>query len=219
MLTGAAFMSTAAASRPAAAANGRLVFDVLRDGDSIGSHELRIRREGGRIVTDVDIDLEVKLAFVTLYRYRHRNREVYEDGRLVHMSSRTDNNGEDLAVEVKREGDRLIVDGPAGRVEAPGDLVPTTYWQPRTVLAGRWIDSQSGRIAESRVEALGSETIRYEGRDLACRRYALRGDLDCDLWYGDEGWAKLAFEVSGSRISYQRRPESDVASLPQAVAS
>lgn len=210
---------TWAAARPAAAADGRLLFDVFRGDSRIGRHELRVRRVGDRIETDVAIDLEVKLAFVTLYRYRHRNREVYEGDRLVQMSSRTNNNGEDLAVDIRREGETLLIDGAEGRVTAPGQLFPTTYWQPRSVEAGAWIDSQSGRIVESRVEAVGEEVIAYEGRDIVCRRYALRGDLDCDLWYGPEGWAKLAFEVSGSRISYRRRPESDLASLPQALAS
>ena len=220
-LTGTAAAGALMMARPAAASRieGRLLFDVYREGDRIGTHTLRLRQEGERIEADIDIDLAVKFAFVTAYRYRHRNREVYEGEQLVAMASRTNNNGEQVAVDVRRDGDALVVDGKGGRKRVAGDLIPTTYWQPRSVRQTRWIDSQNGRVVESEVTALGSERIRYEGREVPADHFRLRGDLDCDLWYGPEGWAKLAFVVQGSRISYRRRAESDVASLEQAVRS
>jgi len=218
---GAAAVGTLVSARPAFAdgPDGRLVFDVYREGDRIGVHEVRLRQDGDRIEADIHIDLAVKFAFLTAYRYEHRNREVYEGDQLVSMRSRTDNNGEKLKVDVTRDGDELVVDGKAGRRRVAGDLLPTTYWQPRSVRQNRWIDSQNGRVVESEVTALGADRIRYEGREVPADRFKLRGDLDCDLWYGPEGWAKLAFEVRGSRISYRRRAESDVASLEQAVRS
>jgi hypothetical protein len=220
-LTGTAAAGALVTARPALAegVDGRLLFDVYREGDRIGTHELRLRQEGERIEADIDIDLAVKFAFVTAYRYRHRNREVYEGDKLVSMSSRTNNNGEKLSVDVRRDGDELVVDGKGGTQRVAGELIPTTYWQPRSVKQNRWIDSQNGRIVESDVTHAGTDRIRYEGRQVAADRFLLRGDLDCDLWYGPEGWAKLAFEVQGSRISYRRRPESDVASLEPAVRS
>jgi hypothetical protein len=220
-LAGTAAAGTLVMARPAFAdgVDGRLLFDVYREGDQIGTHELRLRKDGERIESEIRIDLAVKFAFVTAYRYEHRNREVYEGDRLVSMSSRTNNNGEKLSVDVRREGDALVVDGKDGRQRVDGDLIPTTYWQPRSVRRSSWIDSQNGRVVESQVDAVGTDRIRYEGREVAADRFRLRGDLDCDLWYGPEGWAKLAFEVKGSRISYRRRPESDVASLEQAVRS
>ncbi len=211
--------SAAGGAAADAAVDGKLVFDVYREGDRIGHHAVRLRQDGERVEVDIDIDLQVKFAFFTAYRYRHRNREVYDGLDLVSMSSRTDNNGERIAVDVRRDGDALVIDGKDGRRRAPGDLIPTTYWQPRSVEQTRWIDSQNGRVVESEVTRVGTERIRYEGREVAAERFRLRGDLDCDLWYGPEGWAKLAFEVRGSRISYRRRPESDVASLDQAVRS
>ncbi|MFP4269107.1 MAG: DUF6134 family protein [Alphaproteobacteria bacterium] len=220
-LTGTAAGGALVMARPALAdrADGRLLFDVYREGDRIGTHELRLRQEGDRIEADITIDLAVKFTVVTAYRYRHRNREVYEGEQLVSMSSRTNNNGEKLSVDVRREGDELVVDGKAGRQRVAGDLIPTTYWQPRSVERNRWIDSQNGRVVESEVTHVGTERIRYEGGEARADRYRLSGDLDCELWYGDEGWAKLTFEVQGSRISYRRRAESDVASLEPAVRS
>jgi len=216
-LTGAAGALVTAA--PARAADGRLIFDVYREGDRIGVHEVRLRQDGDRLETDIDIDLRVKFAFVTAYRYRHRNREVYEGGRLVSMSSRTNDNGDALAVDVRREGDELVVDGKDGIRRVAGDLLPTTYWQPRALEFSRWIDSQNGDIVESEVTRIGTEEVAYEGGRATADRYRLEGDVDCDLWYGEQGWMRITFEVEGSRITYRRRAESDVASLPQAVPS
>jgi len=220
-LVGTAAAGTLVMARPGLAqgVDGRLIFDVYRGGDRIGTHDLRLRQQGDRIETDIHIDLAVKFAFITGFRYEHRNREVYEGDQLVSMSSRTNNNGERIKVDVKRDGDELVVDGKNGRRRIAGDLIPTTYWQPRSVRHDRWIDSQNGRIVQSEVTAMGAERIRYEGREVAADRFKLRGDLDCDLWYGPEGWAKLTFEARGSLISYRRRAESDVASLAPAVRS
>ncbi len=217
LLTGAA--GATMASTPAFAESGRLAFDINRNGERVGSHDVRLRRSGDQIEVDIDIDIKVGLGFVTLYRYTHTNREIYEGTQLVAMSSRTNDNGTPHRVDVRRRGDELVIDGDDGTIRAPGNLFPTTYWQPRSVSTSRWIDSQSGRVVESSVQRVGTEIIRYEGRDVACDRYALRGEVDLDLWYGPHGWSKLAFNYGGSNIDYVRRPESDVASLSQAVAS
>jgi hypothetical protein len=216
-LTGAAGALVMAG--PARAADGRLIFDVYREGDRIGTHEVRLRKNGERLEVDIDIDLQVKFAIVTAYRYRHRNREVYEGPRLISMSSRTNDNGEKYAVDVRRDGDELVVDGIEGTQRVAGDLIPTTYWQPRSVNFDRWIDSQKGKIVEAEVTHVGAEQIAYEGGQITAEHYRLRGEFACDLWYADQGWAKLVFEVKDSRIRYRRREESDVASLEQAVSS
>ncbi len=217
MIAGAAGLTLA--GRPAAAADGRLLFDVYRNDGYIGSHEILFRQVGDRLETDIAIDLDVKFAFITVYRYRHRNHEIYEGGQLVQMSSRTDDNGKKLSVDVHREGDELVIHGADGRLRVAGDLVPTTYWQPTSIAASAWIDSQHGRVLNSEVTDLGEAPIEYDGRTVLCRHFRKEGDLSLDLWYGPDGWTTLAFELSGSRFTYRRRPESDVASLPQAVAS
>ncbi|MEO1092594.1 MAG: DUF6134 family protein [Pseudomonadota bacterium] len=218
------FLAGAAASALIApgiarAAQGRLAFDILRDGNPIGTHVLSFDRAGDRLETTIAIDILVKIAFVPVYRYTHRNREVYDGDQLVSMASETDDNGSAYRVNVRQDSAGLLVDGSSGVATVPAATLPTTYWKPRTVQETRWIDTQRGSIIEGRSTLVGTETVLVGNEAVACERYALRGDLDLDLWYGSVGWAKLGFQIQGNDITYRRRPESDVASLPQAVLS
>ncbi len=204
----------------ARADDGLLAFDVFRNDGRIGTHQVRMRQDGNRVETDIAIDLEVKIAFVTAYRYTHRNHEVYVDDRLVTMQSWTDDNGTRYEVDARNRGDRLVVNGTDGTVELPASMLPTTYWKPRMVQDTSWINTQHGRLVEGRSELVGEEIVEVGGEPVPCERFAIRGDIDLDLWYGPIGWTQLAFTVRGSNhIRYTRRPESDVASLRQAISS
>ena len=202
----------------ARADTGLLAFDVSRNGSKIGSHSITLRQDGNRVESDIAIDLEVKLAFITAYRYTHRNHEVYVDDQLVSMQSWTDDNGSRYEVEARNRGDRLEVRGTDGTVELPASILPTTYWKPRMVQDASWINTQHGRLVEGRSELVGEEVVEVGGQSVECERFAIRGDIALDLWYGPIGWTQLAFTVRGdNHIRYTRRPESDVASLPQAI--
>ncbi|TVQ33924.1 MAG: hypothetical protein EA356_11430 [Geminicoccaceae bacterium] len=202
----------------ARAESGLLAFDVSRNGSKIGTHTIRLRQDGDRVETDIAIDLEVRLAFITAYRYTHRNHEVYVADRLVSMQSWTDDNGTRYEVDARNQGDRLVVTGTDGTKELPAGILPTTYWKPRMVQDGAWINTQHGRLVEGRSELVGEELVEVGSQVVPSEHWAIRGDVNLDLWYGDIGWTQLAFTIRGdNHIRYTRRPESDVASLPQAV--
>ena len=67
------------------------VFDVLRDGSSIGRHQLTIHRDGDTTEVQIDVLLEVGLGPIVLYRYEQENREIWRDGRFVSFHSKTNN--------------------------------------------------------------------------------------------------------------------------------
>ena len=179
-------------------------FVVARNGSPIGRHRLRFTPDGDRLAVDIDIELAVKLAFVTAYSYRHANRELWEGDRLVSFSSRTDDNGTAHQVSARRSGGSILVEGDQGRVEAPGEAMPTTYWHRRALQAPVWIDSQNGRLLNCRVAATGPATVAVAGRSVAADGFAVTGDLTIDLWYAGEHWVKLGFVgPDGSTIDYR----------------
>lgn len=183
---------------------GDLRFDVARNDSRIGYHVLSFAQDGNRLTVDIDIELRVKIAFVTVYRYEHRNREQWQDGVLQGFKSRTNDNGTRHSVTASRSGAELVIEGSKGQVRGPGSLLPTSYWHRNFMRQQQWLDTQEGRIVTSTVQPKGLEQIAVANEMREARHFALRGDLDVDLWYADERWAKLAFPASdGSLIDYR----------------
>lgn len=184
--------------------SGDLRFDVSRNDSLIGYHVLNFAQEGDRLTVDIDIELRVKIAFVTVYRYEHRNREQWQGGLLQSFKSRTNDNGTRHSVTASRSGDELVIEGSKGKAQGPASLLPTSYWHRNFMQHRQWIDTQEGRIVTSTVEPRGLEQIAVADEMREARHFALRGDLDVDLWYADERWVKLAFPASdGSLIDYR----------------
>ncbi len=180
-----------------------LDFTAYRNGDRLGFHRIDFAEEGKRLIVDIEIVFEVKFAFIPLYGYRHRNREIWEGGRLVSMSTETDDNGTDYKVEVTRNGDRLVVDGVDGRLDLPGDTLTTSYWNEAAMTKGAWLDTQRGQLVRSEVTKKPMETVRVKGNDVEATPYDLAGDITCSLWYRDGRWVKLRFlGEDGSEIDY-----------------
>ncbi len=217
VLGGLALAAPLAASHGASAdAQDGLLFEVSREGRPIGRHRVLLSGDGGRLTTSIEIDLEVRLAFVRLYAYRHRNREVWHGTSFVEFASETDDNGERHRVRAIAEKDGILVEGTAGRQVVALDHMPTTWWSRRLTEAGRWIDTQSGRILRASVTAVGRERRIAAGAEVEADRLRLQGDLELDVWYAEERWVGMEFraQADGSLITYEL-----VATGPAAAAS
>ncbi len=208
-LIGGAAAAGLALSRPLQAAlpgADEIAFEVLRDGRSIGHHRVSFRREARDLHVEIDIALEVKLLFLTVFRYRHRNHEVWRDGRLVAIDTKTDDDGEAFWLRGRSAANGLAVEGSSGRFLAPADIMPTSYWNPDSVKRSRMLDTQRGRLIQVAIVPAGLETVELAGRPVEARRFAVTGDLVLDLWYTAAGeWAKIAFEARGAEIAYTRK--------------
>lgn len=210
-LTGPAFAQssndTSSSGQKSTRGASPLDFTVYRNGSWLGHHRLAFAEEAGRLTVDIDIAFDVKLAFIPLYSYRHMNREVWEGGRLISMSTATDDNGTPFKVEVVRDGDRLLVDGVDGRQEVPGDTQTTSYWNEAALRAGVWLDTQRGQLVRSEVSEKSVETVRVEGVDVEATPYDLAGDITCTIWYREGRWVKLRFlGEDESQIEYTLEP-------------
>jgi hypothetical protein len=184
-------------------------FRALRNGSPIGTHKLTFLRDGDHLSVDIEIRFAVKIAFFTLYSYHHTNLETWREGRLVAIETRTDENGDTFRVSGRAVGDRLEIDGSSGRLSLPGDTVPSSYWNEAMATRGEWLDTQAGKLARSSVKELPQEVVDIGRQQVPARRYALVGDITCDLWYHQGEWVKLLFlGEDGSVIDYQRLASS-----------
>jgi hypothetical protein len=168
---------------------------------TIGKHVARFRQDGADTIVDVTIDLDVRLAFVRLYRFESRGREVWRDGRLVSLETLTNDDGREIRVSARAEGDRLVIDGPAGRTETDAGLNTTHLWNAGRLMVSQLVEPTSGNLYRVAIADRGADRIVALDRQVATRRYAITGEIEGELWYAADGtWLRFDFRKHGSTL-------------------
>lgn len=190
LLIGAAALAAAPPALAAESASRR--FRILRNGSDIGRHALDARLTEDGFSIGIDIDIRVRVLGITAYRYTLTNREVWKDGRLVSLESRTDDDGTRERATVTREGDRLAIDGTGYSGTAPLEAVTTSYYTTRFHDRRPWISTQSGKPLSVSIAARSDE------------RFKVTGDLTTLLIYDDRGeWVGCEFDAGGEPARYE----------------
>lgn len=195
-------------------------FKVYRDGDEIGHHRVRFTQDGARTIADVDIELAVRFAGIRVFYYKHTSREIWQDGKLVAIDSQTYDDGDRHQLSLRRDSDLLKIAGSKFQGEAPGTLVPTSYWFADTLKQQQIIDTQNGRVFPVAIAAQGRETIEAAGRQIEANRYTLSEQIVMNLWYDDAGnWVKTSFDARGSTIDYVLQPSHSASARNEGAGS
>jgi hypothetical protein len=191
---------------------GVMRFSVDRGGSEIGTHEIRFERAAhGRIKVAIDIDLAVKFGPFTVYSYTHRNRTVWSEGRILHLSTRTDDDGDVFEVEAtpRDDGDLNVTTKRGMTTTAPAAILPSTYWLNATPEQNRLLNTQKGNVAKVAVTSLGERDQAVPGGRVTARGYKMTGDVEANIWYGPDGrWVGLSFDGRGKRVTYHLRHRS-----------
>ena len=171
---------------PAFAAD-RIEMTIIRNKEHIGTHSIDFVRAGARLHVDTRVEIAVKMAFVTVYRMLKTSRETWEQDRVVAYHATIDDNGTVSAIKVRPAGENLVIDGPGGRVTAPVGTMISGYWSDRTVERKLLIDSSDGVLRHVSVGKATREKLAAGNRVIPVRRYRMTGELERDLWYGEDG--------------------------------
>lgn len=186
-------------------ADPAIAFRVDRGGDPMGTHKISFHEEADGLHVTVDIALAVSFGPITVFRYQHHNEEVWRDGRLVSIRTKTNDDGKEYWVRGKATPKGFEVESSAsGKVVAPAGIIPASYWNPAVLSQTQILDTQKGRILNVTVTP-GEETNELvAGRMERVRAYVMSGDLRLTLYYTDAGqWVNLAFKARGSDVAYE----------------
>jgi len=181
-------------------------FKVFLEDSPIGEQTFRVTEEGPRSIVRIEASLDVKILFFTAYSYRHENEEVWEDGCLTSIRTKTDDNGEPFRVSGSRSGEAFLVETADGTESLPGCVHSFAYWNLDRLRNPRLLNSQTGKYEPVSVREIGQETLRYRGSDVRARRYALESaEFRIDLWYSEENeWLALESLRGGRTLRYVR---------------
>jgi hypothetical protein len=171
----------------------------------IGEHEMTVRREDGAIVVEHTAELAVEILGITAFHRRTRFREVWRDERLVAFDGLVEDNGEPFPVRARAEGDHLVVEGTAGRIEAPADTAPSEPSLEFGIEREWFFDSRTGALLNSAVTRAGREPLKLGERVVEATRYEIAGDLEQQVWFDGSGaWVQWRLWRQGAAITLTR---------------
>jgi Family of unknown function (DUF6134) len=200
-----------------------LVFSIIRNGQTIGSHALSFKRQGGQLVVSTSIDVAVKMAGVTAYRYKHRGQETWIGDNFQSITTVTDDDGKKYKIRASQEDRGLIVEREmpdsvvrpsvnnqgllrteAVRETLPSGVLPSTHWNAKQIKQTQLLNPQNGTVEQIEVTLVGREKVKTVASTLEATRYTYSGGIRMDQWFDDRGrWVKLALVGSdGSTIEY-----------------
>jgi hypothetical protein len=171
----------------------------------IGEHRMTVRRENDLIVVEHTAELAVEILGFTAFHRRSRFREVWRDERLIAFDGVVEDNGEPFPVHARARGERLVVEGTAGRVEAPAGTAPSEPSLEFAIRRDRFFDSKTGELLHAKVTAAGREPLKI-GQDVVdAARYEVAGDLEQHVWFDPTGvWVQWRLWRQGAAITLVR---------------
>lgn len=210
-LTALAFSATAwAADAPP---NG--TYEYIVDHDvlgEVGLHKYTFTKLGDELIVNTKIRLVAKVLFVVVRRYTADRREVWRKGKLVSYDSVTDDDGKVMKVKARAEGGKLVIEGPGGRVEQPGQALPAFVWSQDYVRQALAMHAETGALKKVSVRDAGEETITVGGRKIKAHKFVVGGGLEREVWYDQKGlWVRLRFVRDGDEINVTYKPPGSAA--------
>lgn len=187
------------------------VFAVRLQEDPIGEHRVRLTPDDGGLVVETALEAEATLGFIPIFSYVATGFERWRGGRLIEMLASTrDGSRGDGTTEVRAwaEGDRLMVDGPAGRFAAPPGVLPGSFWHPETIRSDL-LGTTTGAVRRPTVTPLGVAAVPAGPSSVAARGFRLSsdrlsGDPSYDLWYANGLWVAFGMTMpEGGRIDFR----------------
>jgi hypothetical protein len=166
-------------------------FVVRVDGKPAGYYRMTIEnRDDGTQVMEGLANVTVSRLLVT-YTYTYGGTEIWKDGRLVHLKSKSNDDGKRFEVIAWPDGDKLRIRSNNRDQSTVADAWLTTYWRaPDPKYRNRavpLVDADNGRLLNGTLRHLGSQQITITGQAFDCTRYRLTGSgLQVELWYDSQ---------------------------------
>jgi len=177
-------------------------FMVLLDGRRIGEHDFSLVRHGEETVIDSEAHFKVKAAFIPLYHFDHQDHEVWRNGCLAAISSRTEDGGSLATVAGVLQDGGFHLRGTGGSVTLPGCIHTYAYWDASLLAAPRLLNSQTGEYEPTQLTRVGGvQDIAVGAQRVAAQRFSLNAPkLAIQLWYSPDGdWLALESKLATGR--------------------
>lgn len=177
-------------------------FKVFLDDKEIGYHNFRLSEKDGQRILETEADLKVKILFITAFKYKHSNREVWNDGCLESISSKTNSNKKRFSIEGNQTPDGFIVETKDNSEVMDSCVMTFAYWNPNFLNESSLLNSQTGQIVDVQVTPM---TDTSEQSSPSEYQYKVTGEkIDLDVFYSaNHRWVGLETNIrKGRKLRY-----------------
>ena len=195
---------TGAASAAGVPKDGVLAFDIVRNGEAIGTHTYHFDHSGNRTEVRIKTDINFRLFFIPVYRFEHESKEVWQNGKLDSLESNTNENGTPVKLQVHRDEDSLMVYGEDGNLHVDREIIPASLWNRLVLDRSQTLTTISGNVKKFEVDYVGEAELDVRGHKVTTQHFRLTGEFERELWYDkDDVLVGVRFEASdGSTVAY-----------------
>lgn len=182
-----------------------LGFDVIRNGEVVGSHVTTFLHEGPELTVESRMGLNIKFLGIPIYSFDYWSLEKWSEGVLSNLDVEVKDGSEQISVSALMGKDGLIVMSPSGTYVVREPIISTNHWNSDVLTQKRVLNTLTGKINQVKLINKGKERISIKDSTILATRYDYTGELkDTSVWYDSDGqWSKLEFKArDGSTIEY-----------------
>lgn len=187
--------------------NKNWYFAAYLDDKEIGHHSFEVTSRGNRIEVQTRAEFDVRFMFISFYNYQHTNSEVWSEGCLVDLKSRTVDDGEELFVTLTEKNSSTSIETLKGAYSSTNCIRSFAYWSPHLLNASTLLNSQTGELIDITYETYDFEEILLNNQLVNARKVRLLGEdksgqiIDISVWYDQKDqWLALQSMLANERM-------------------
>ena len=190
-------------------------FIAYLDNSEIGYHNFEVNISDSKTTVKTQAEFDVTFMFIPVFKYEHSNFEVWNNGCLVKLNSTTNNDGEDLFVELSNSDGITQIETTSKKLSKRDCVRSFAYWNEELIKSNVLMNTQSGELLDVTHKLVGTEKILINDKLVDTQRYQLQGkdeqgiDIDINLWYNTNNqWVALESKLENDRVlRYQLKQE------------
>jgi hypothetical protein len=182
----------------------KIVFDVFRGNERVGTHTVRFSRTGEDLIVNSRLEIKIDVLFFTVYRFLYQSDAIWRNGALSALNVEVDDNSEVFWLKAKRRGGVTDIQSTFSKAHYEENIYPTNHWNAGVLSETRVLNTLTGLVNNVSINAREREVVQTERGRVEATRFSYSGDLETEVWYDDLGrWVKMKFASrDGSEINY-----------------
>jgi hypothetical protein len=189
---------------------GAYVFEVTRDGKPIGTQTVTLKQDGDTLTVTTESAIAVKMLGIVVYRMHQVLTDIYQGDRLIAVAAETKDPDGLRAGKITRAGDRWT--GKIGKQSRDFECrceISSTMFHMAVLKGTAMIEASPLQLRSVSIDDKGIETLDLPEGRVQARRFAVKGDIEREVWYDSAGNLVSARQLGSDGSLIQQNLISD----------